>query len=260
MQSSPRVRGLHTRLLQQGQGPRVLFLHGAGGMNGWPEFFGLLARQHDVWFPEHPGFGLSDEDPSIQNVQDLARYYGEYIAQTGQGPVHLIGSSFGGWLSAELAVMHPELVASLTLIGPAGLRPRVAGAPGAAPPTLEQFTRKLYHDQSIADALLATPPDEELQRIQARNRSAVARIGGSFHNPGLQAALQGLDMPALISWGEQDQFVPVGQAEDWQQALRGSQVGVLPQCGHLPQLEKPQELAARVLEFIASTRTSQGLN
>jgi pimeloyl-ACP methyl ester carboxylesterase len=252
MEHSFILRGVQTRLLRQGQGPRVLFLHGAGGMNGWPEFFQRLAEDHEVWFPEHPGFGLSDEDPAIQTVRDLAAYYVDYIAQAGIGPVHLVGSSFGGWLAAELAVLSPASVASLTLIGPAGLRPRVACAPGAPPPTLEQFTRKLYFDQSIADALLAQPPDETLQRIQARNRAAATRIGGSFHNPALEAALGAVPVPALVVWGEHDQFVPVAQAQEWRQALRDAQAWVLPRCGHLPQLEKPRELAARLKDFLAA--------
>jgi pimeloyl-ACP methyl ester carboxylesterase len=221
----------------------VLFLHGAGGMNGWPEFFESLAQDHEVWFPEHPGFGLSSEDPAIATVRDLAAYYVDYIAQAGTGPVHVIGSSFGGWLAAELAVLSPASVASLTLIGPAGLRPRVASAPGAPPPTLEQ---------SIADALLAQAPDETLQGIQARNRAAAARIGGSFHNPALEAALGEVAVPALVVWGEHDQFVPVAQAQDWRQALRDAEAWVLPRCGHLPQLEKPRELAARLKAFLAA--------
>jgi pimeloyl-ACP methyl ester carboxylesterase len=246
------VRGIRTRLLKDGQGTPVLFLHGAGGMNGWPEFFGLLARRHEVLFPEHPGFGASEGSDSINTVLDLAMYYQEFLHVQGLTAAHVIGSSFGGWLAAELALIAGASIKSLTLIGPAALRPRAAPVAGALPPTEEQFTRKLYFDQAIADRLLAQPADEELRRLQVRNRATAARLGGAFHNPELESKLAAIEVPALIVWGDDDKLVSVANAPLWSAAFPLAETCIVPQCGHLPHLEKPGYLAGRVGSFLAA--------
>lgn len=239
------VRGIPARMLQGGQGPRVLFLHGAAGLSGWPEFFQHLARGHETWFPEHPGFGLTPESPDIGSTADLAAYYRDFLRAS--GPCHVIGSSFGGWLAAELATLDPEHVRSLTLIGPAGLRPRVASAP---PASEEAFVRKLYFDQGVADRVLAEPMDDAQRALQKRNRAATARLGGSFHNPRLETALAGLDIPALVLWGDHDQLVPAEQASLWQASLRHAEMTIFTDCGHLPHFEQPQAVAQRILDFL----------
>ncbi|QUN32555.1 alpha/beta fold hydrolase (plasmid) [Cupriavidus sp. KK10] len=242
------VRGIRTRMLRGGAGPRVLFLHGAAGLSGWSEFFQLLASRYEIWFPEHPGFGLTEESSAITNITELAGYYRHFIEGTGVGPCHVIGSSFGGWLAAELATLEDVALRSLTLIGPAGLRARVAGA---RPATEEAFVRKLYYDQTVADRVLATPMDEEQRRLQTVNRNAAARLGGSFHNPDLEPALTTINAPALVLWGDQDQLVPADQAPLWHGCLRRSELTVFANCGHLPHFEQPATVDRRIQDFLA---------
>jgi pimeloyl-ACP methyl ester carboxylesterase len=62
------------RLHRAGSGPKLLFLHGAGGVPQWLPFFDALADHYEVLVPEHPGFGSSDDPPWIQSMPDLAMF------------------------------------------------------------------------------------------------------------------------------------------------------------------------------------------
>jgi pimeloyl-ACP methyl ester carboxylesterase len=68
------VRGVSVRAWRGGNGPKLLFLHGAGGWPTWLPFFERLARRFQLLVPEHPGFGSSDDPAWIRNVSDLAMY------------------------------------------------------------------------------------------------------------------------------------------------------------------------------------------
>ncbi len=87
-----------------------------------------LAADFTVYRPDHPGFNRSDDDPSADCVLDLAFCYLDLLDALGLDRVHLAGSSLGGWIAAQLAVLAPDRVAKLVLAAAAGLR-----APGAAP-------------------------------------------------------------------------------------------------------------------------------
>jgi pimeloyl-ACP methyl ester carboxylesterase len=246
------VAGQPVRMLRGGSGERVLFLHGASGLMGWIPFLQALSARHEVLFPEHPGFGLSGAPGFEGTIAGLTTYYLDFVAQLGLGPVHLVGSSLGGWLAAELAASGAVELRTFTVLGPAGLRPRPAAPAGTPPPTPEQATRRLYHDQSHADRILARVLTAQQAAISATNRAAAARMAGPFHNPALEAALRKIQAPSLVMWGREDRIVPSAQAALWGEALPDATVHVLPECGHLPHLERPDEAAAIATAFLAS--------
>ena len=105
------------RLMRGGSGPPLLFLHGGGGIGIWLPSMARLAKTFDVIAPEHPGFGASDTPDWLDNIADLANFYLDFLDQLDLRGVHLVGSSLGGWVAAELAVRNASRLASLTLIG-----------------------------------------------------------------------------------------------------------------------------------------------
>src|SRR5256885_12674725 len=80
-----------------------------------------LAKKFDLIGPEHPGFGASDTPAWLDTIGDLANFYLDFLDQLDLRGVHLVGSSLGGWIAADLAVRNPTRLASLTLIGAAGI-------------------------------------------------------------------------------------------------------------------------------------------
>src|SRR6202035_4235333 len=111
------------RLLRGGRAgaPPLVFLHGAGGHTGWIGFLDALAEDFAVYAPEHPGFGRSDDPSWLDEVGDLAYFYLDVLAALGLERVHLIGTSLGGWIAAELAVRDASRLAGLTLVGAVGI-------------------------------------------------------------------------------------------------------------------------------------------
>lgn len=246
------VRDIAVRMRHAGAGDMLLFLHGSAGLPAWSPFFDALAGRFEVLMPEHPGFGLSDHPPWIRNTADMAMYYLDFLDELGAHRVHLVGHSLGGWIAAELAVRNCTRLASLTLIAPAGLR--VKGTPCGdnfiwGP---EELQRNLYHDQSFAEAVLAKEPTPDEQDQALTNRFMAAKLGWEprWYSPSLERWLHRIGVPSLVVWGQEDKLMPAAYAEVWQRGVPKVQVEIIPDCGHLPQVEKADEAARRVLEFL----------
>ncbi len=183
-----RVRDVRIKLHRAGNGPTVLFLHGAGGVPQWLPFFDALAEHYDLLVPEHPGFGGSDDPPWIRSMPDLAMFYLDLVEEAGLDRIHLIGNSLGGWLAAEILIRDRARFRSLVQLAPAGLR--VKGVPCGdnfiwGP---EEALRNLYHDQSFADRILAVKPSDEQMDVMLKNRFTVAKFGWQprWFNPDLE--------------------------------------------------------------------------
>ena len=253
--------GQRSRLLSAGEGNALLFLHGAGGVHGWIPFLAELERDFHVLHPEHPGFGLSPEDGTLSTVADLADHYAEFIRTLQLSDIHLVGSSFGGWLAAELALRVPERLRSLTLMAPVGIvaRPQATAAPQ---PGEEAYWRRLFASVQAADAMIASL-DAARRAQNARSRQAAARLAGpQFHDARLAARLTEIALPTLLLWGDRDLLAPVSQASLWLDRLPDARLECIARCGHLPHFELPLEAAAQIRAHAraASAKPSQHIS
>jgi pimeloyl-ACP methyl ester carboxylesterase len=255
-QTIHKVRNIKARLFTAGEGPPLVFLHGAGGIERWLPIFDLLAARHSVMVPEHPCFGGSDNPPEIRNVADLAMYYLDFLdglaaEKSGGGKVHLVGNSLGGWIAAELATRNCSQLATLSLLAPAGVR--VRGVPMGdnfmwGP---EEASRNLFHDQAFAERAIAMVPTEEEADRALVNRYAAARFGWEprWFNPALARWLHRIGVPTLLLWGADDKLLPARYAEVWREQVPGIDVEIIPAYGQLLQIEKAELVASRILAF-----------
>jgi pimeloyl-ACP methyl ester carboxylesterase len=255
-ESKHRVRDISVRMLRDGRGEVVLFLHGAGGFPPWLPFFEQVAARYELLIPEHPGFGKSDNPSWIRSIADLAMYYLDFLDELGVAKVHLIGHSLGGWTAAELAVRNTGRLASLTLLAPAGIR--VKGLPcgdnfiwGA-----EEGERNLFHDPSFADAAHARTPTEEDADIELASRFMAAKFGWEprWFNPSLERWLHRIKVPTLVVWGEQDKLFPSAYANVWRERVPNARVEIVSQCGHRPHIERLDVTVKAVLGFLDGVR------
>lgn len=246
------VAGCRTHMLRGGEGPPLLYLHGANGGGAWPPFLRHLARRFEVIAPEHPGFGRSDTPEWFDTIHDVAFFYLSFMQALGLRGAHVVGSSLGGWIAAEVAVRSTERMASLTLIGAAGIHMRGVPRPDTFLWTPEESVRNLFHDPILAEALLAMPPDEAETDRQLKNRFAAARIGWAprWHNPHLEKWLHRIDVPALVVWGREDRVLPVDYAARWGERIPGAEVAVVEKCGHLPQIERADAFCGILDRFL----------
>ena len=246
------IRGVSVKLHRAGTGRKVLFLHGAGGVPQWLPFFDALAERYELWVPEHPGFGGSDDPKWIASMPDLAMFYLDLVEEIGLDGVHLIGNSLGGWLAAEILIRDRSRFISLVQLAPAGIR--LKGVPAGdnfiwGP---EEAVRNLYHDQSFADRVLALAPSEAQLDTMLKNRFTVAKFGWQprWYNPDLEKWLHRVKLPALVIWGDDDKIMPPQYAALWRGRLPDAGLVMIAGCGHLPHVEKAEFVAGQVLDFL----------
>ena len=249
------VRGNRIRLMRGGAGQPLAILHGASGAQ-WPPFMSALSQKFDVIAPEHPGFGESDMPDWLDTVHDLAYFYLDLFAELKLEDVNLVGLSLGGWIAAEIAVRSTARLASLTLADAAGLH-----VPGVAQldPFLrsdEQRLRDFFYDQKKADEVIARALRPELEDVTLKNRTTVARLAWQprGHDPHLAKWLHRIDVPTLLIWGDHDRAFPKDYALAYQKAIPGAKLVIVPECGHVPQIEKPDAFVAALEGFLGARK------
>ncbi len=243
---------LEARVLVAGQGDPVLFLHGAGGLI-WDPFLATLAQRHTVYAPEHPGAGESDVLSELPGIWELVLYYDELLDSLGLDRVAVVGHSFGGMVATELAANSPRRVSRLTLIAPIGLwRDDTPIADLAAIPPEALPGLLLADPESPLAALLAPPADDPQALFEAAVRMAsILHFIWPIPDKGLRRRIHRVAAPTQLVWGERDALVPPVYAEEFAGLLRRSQTVLIPDAGHLPQLEQPQSVAEAVLDFLS---------
>ncbi len=252
------LRGCGFQLMRGGTGAPLLVLHGANGAGAWLPFMAALAERFDVIVPEHPGYGASDTPDWLDTIHDLAYFYLDFIDALELDRLHLVGISIGGWIAAELAVRNTSRLASLTLADAAGIH-----LPGVAQidtflRTDEQRIRDFFHDQARADEMIARVLRPELEDVAMKNRVATARLAWQprGHDPHLAKWLHRIDVPTLLIWGAEDKLFPKDYATAYQTLIPGSEVVIVPECGHVPHLEKPKAFVSALQTFIDRMRVA----
>jgi pimeloyl-ACP methyl ester carboxylesterase len=247
-----------------------VLLHGlASSIFTWRGVLPALARDHDVVAVDLPGFGGS-EAPEGLTPELLPRAVLGLMDRLGLGRAHLAGNSLGGAVAVMIAARHPERVGRLVLLDAAGYnfapadRPffvRLAGGPGAGALggrplvrrlLVELALRQVFHDDAKVtsetvdeyEAPLARPGALGALRSLVRGTASpeIARF------PELIATIRA---PTLIVWGREDAWVPLRDAGRFAAAIPGSRTVVLEGCGHMPQEERPEEVARLLSEFLA---------
>ncbi len=266
----------------------ALYVHGlAGASTNWTDLAGMLSPWLDGEAIDLPGFGQAGPAPGRRySISANAGVVIDHIERRGRGPVHLFGNSMGGAISIRVAARRPDLVRTLTLISPAvpDLRPRrpgpeaamvlllVPGAGSLARRHLESMTPEQRARGTIALCFAhpARVPEQRLAEaiadVKARNdlpwameafTRSLRGIVTDYLSPGRRspfAAMRSITTPTLVVWGEQDQLVDVALAPKVARAIRDSRLLVLPDVGHVAQLEDPVTTARAFLDLLESTR------
>lgn len=243
----------HTiRVLRGGAGPKMLYLHGAGGIAGWAPFMEGLAKSFDLIVPEHPGFGAGEDPPWLDNIHDEAYFYLSFLEALDLTDVHLVGMSIGGWLAAEIAVRNTSRLKSLTLCGAAGNHVKGVRKGDFFLWAPEERVRNSFHDQTVADRILAQAPTEAQQVVALHNTRTTALLAWSprLYDPHLYKWLGRIDVPTHVVWADDDKILPVAYGEEYARLIPGATLSVIEECGHLMHMEKPEVFADTVTGFI----------
>jgi pimeloyl-ACP methyl ester carboxylesterase len=213
-------------------------------------FLDALAEDYAVFAPEHPGFGRSDDPPWLDEVGDLAYFYLDFIETLGLDRVHLIGTSLGGWIAAELAVRNQTRLASLTLVCAVGITAIGKPIDDIFRMPVEENLRRFYADPERAARRLSDMAKVDMN-IVAKNRNTVTRLAYKprFYNPNLAKWLHRISVPTLLVWGDKDGLVPPEFGEAYRSAIPGSRFVVLEGAGHAPFDEQKDAFLATFRDF-----------
>ena len=240
-------------------GSPILMLHGFGAdAQSWFALERLLGRSHPVIRIDLPNHGQSPKR-RMPRFAALAREIADAFDALHLETAHIVGHSLGGACAMALADIRPRNVASLTLLAPGGLGARINGefvdglARASRPESLGPWLRLMVGDPALigddfvaaAMASRAAPALRAAQMQMGRDLFPDATQGFD-----LRAALDRLQCPARIIWGRADAVVP------WQQALAApGRVGLhlFSGTGHVPQIERTDDVAAIILANIAAS-------
>jgi pyruvate dehydrogenase E2 component (dihydrolipoyllysine-residue acetyltransferase) len=243
----------------QGEGPPVVFIHGFGGdLYSWQFNQEALAESRVAYALDLPGHGGSTKDLGSGHVHvgALAAAVIDFLDAKEIAKAHLIGHSLGGAVALDLALNHPERVASATLVCSAALGPEINMA------YIDGFmqAKRRKQLQPVLEMLVADPAMVSREMIEEVLRykrldgveAALNRIAGDTFAGGRQALeltgrLSELTVPVQVIWGTEDRILPVSHAKGLPASLP---VTVLDGAGHMVHMEKAAEVNQKLLAFI----------
>jgi pimeloyl-ACP methyl ester carboxylesterase len=267
---------LHTRsgqvsVLSAGVGPDVLLcLHGLGGTKAsFLPTVAALAHRYRVVAMDFPGFGESDKPIGAPyDAPWFARTAFDTLDALGVDAVHVAGNSMGGRVAIEAGLIDRSRVRSLALLSPALawlrerrwapvvrlLRPELGLLQVAPRSVTDRIVRRLVPGGN--DGWAAAGVDEFLRAyLTPRGRAAfyaAARniyLDEPYGDAGFWTRLGSLEADALFVWGRHDVLVPIAFMKHVERALPAARHVEL-DCGHVPQLERPRETHAAMLDFM----------
>jgi pimeloyl-ACP methyl ester carboxylesterase len=268
------VGGRAVRHRVTGSGDPLLLLHGIGrSLEDWDEQHARLSDGHELHSLDLPGFGWSDPVTGATTLESLADSLPAYLDAAGvAGPVTVIGNSLGGAVAMTLATRHPDRVRALVLADSAGFGRQVtvglrmlAFDPLATllmrptPGNSRRSTRTIFHDPALttdervrhAQVLSARPSHAATMLDIARDLGTVRGVSARWRRPLVEGVrLSGL--PVLAVWGDRDRILPPAHLAAVARELPAARTRLIPDCGHMPQIERPDLFAGLVEDFLAS--------
>jgi pimeloyl-ACP methyl ester carboxylesterase len=281
------VKQLRIHCLKAGTvGSPVLLLHGGGldaaGLS-LRTTIPVLAERHCVFAPDWPGFGQSDAMPISWRVEECVDFIGEILNTFGLKRASLVGVSMGGAFALGFALRAPERIERLVLVGSAGMGDQIPGGLlsylTVRLPLLDELRwallvgNRTLARRSLCGALVNSEQvlsEEVLDEIIFLAKKAGA--GAAFRQlqrseyqwHGLRTnylnRLAEVKVPTLLVHGAEDGIVPVKWAERAHNLMKNSKIEVIPGCGHLPPVEKPDLFNRIVRNFLSSKCAAERRN
>ncbi|MGI5133027.1 alpha/beta fold hydrolase [Pseudonocardia sp. CA-107938] len=229
--------------VDQGSGRPLLLLHGGAGPASVRGIGALLAADHRVVTPVHPGFDGTGRPPELDTIAGLARHYAQLLDDLDLDDVVVVGNSIGGWIGAELALLHSPRVGALVLVDAVGLDLPDSPIVDFFSLTMDEVAELSYRNPAAFRLDVASLPTEQ-KAVMAGNRAALQTYGGTtMSDPPLLGRLPAITVPTSVVWGAADRIVPLAHGAAYANAIPDARLTVLDAAGHLPQLETPHELA-----------------
>ncbi len=240
----------------------VLVHGGQSWLYTWRFNIDTLAQHFRVLALDLPGSGYSDKPSGDHSIRALSTFLASFMDVLGLSAAAFIASSAGGVPVLDFAICHPQRTSALVLSS-------TCGVPHAEPAlwrvmrwplvgevmslfinraTVRRNLRQAFYDRDLVTEEMVTQILEPL-RTRAANR-AMLTMERSWDPTFVEYNLGAIKVPTLIVWGENDRWHPAAMAHEFGRHIAGAEVAVLPECGHLPHEEKPDEFNRLALHFL----------
>ena len=235
----------------------LVFVHGyLGGSRQWQNQKVYFSRYFHVLTPDLPGFGDNNDSIAPVSIGGFADYVLEQLDKSKVHKFHLLGHSMGGMIAQEMVARAPDMVDRLVLYG--------TGANGLMPgrfETIDESRRKIQEQgveqtarQISATWFLQKENASEYQIIMqlAARATLQAALAGltAMENWSGVAALENINSPTLVLWGDRDRAYLWSQPHQLWITIKGAQLAVVPNCSHAVHAEKPYLFNPILLDFL----------
>lgn len=262
-------KGAEVHYTESGSGFPILMIHGYGGSNrDFLVLDSLINDKYRVIRVDMPGFGLSDFPKQATDHPDFIQAYADYfnfmLDTLHIDSCYVMGNSLGGLMACQLTLSHPGVVKKLVLFNSAGYEmPEVMKTANASllqnsivqqavSKGLPKFFVKLGVSRVVYDAGKLTP--EKVQRVtdfwnREGNMAHLVALASTNKYPD-ENSVKVIACPTLIVWGKQDKIINVKYAARFNADIKGSELIVYDSCGHVPMMERPEDVKRDVLKFL----------
>lgn len=253
------------------QGVPLLFVHGYGGLiEHWRSIMRLVAREHTFYAIDLYGFGYSARPRNAPTKEGWAEQIITFIREVIGAPTVVVGHSLGGVVAVEFARSYPDLTRGLVLVNSTGMqayeRPwsisdrfvfdllgvpmvgeTLAGVVGNEWGVRQTLLGSYHRKERVTEDLVRTFSDP-LRRHGAASYLATTRNAMRLSMDAQPGEYTG---PALLIWGIEDRSVPASDADAIKRrVLPQADITLLPDSGHCPFDETPEEFCASLLPWI----------
>src|SRR5271166_3773575 len=250
------IFGTTIRYYDVGSGPTLVLIHGIGGhADDWAFCLDALARSHRVIALDLPGFGRSGKPHIRYTIAGFVEMFERFLRTLNMERATLVGHSLGGWIAASYALNFPQQVDKLVLVDAAGVWGDMTELPVdlhvSTLAHMRDIFQFLFYDKRLAaDSLIELAYSQHLERNDGYTiHSILQNTSDGREWLDKDERISALSVPTLILWGENDALIPLTIGRRMHELLPGSKLAIIPQCGHLPNLEKPAELVRHILAF-----------
>lgn len=255
--------------IEKGEGSKhIVLLHGFRAHTyTWKHLIDPLVQAgYHVWAVDLIGYGLSDKpDNVIYNIDFFIKQVDAFMEAKEISQAHLVGNSMGGGLALNIALDYPDRACSLTLLSALGypldlplylsLGRHISQiwAPFLGPRMVRRCLNEIVFNQELVT-------DEQVEAYCLPYRfpggiTASLLTLRQFDNQRLvemSKRYSTLHCPLLVIWGDQDWLIPVSHFENFLKDFPTAHRLLIPNCGHIPQEEAPQQVLTSMLEFFQS--------
>ena len=242
-----------------GEGQPIVFIHGLGSsLRDWEEQVPVFSKNYKVITLDLRGHGLSDKPDGPYSIVMFADDIAEFIKTLKIEPVHIVGISLGGAIGLQLAIAHPNITKSLTVVNMGGSI------------LIKSFKEKLMFfmrilivkmigmkkmGEVLAKRLFIKPEQEELReklatRWAENDKKAYLTSLKSLKNWSVMERLHEIKCPTLVISADED-YTPLSAKEEMTSLIPNAKLVVIEDSRHAVSVEKPEEFNRCIMDFLS---------